>query len=163
MFDYVALLVQFLYALWRDVVWDAPLMGRALEMLFLYALWRDVVWDPTLPGGGVTSADEIWLHRWPEDRPEQAASTASKQLSVLVEGLYRRRALTMITNHPLAGPPSTTFAAHGRWAVDARCLPACRRRRPVRSITEHVPAHHVGDSGAGPCSEPHHPCGVARG
>ena len=26
---------------------------------FLYALWRDVVWDPTLPGGVVTSADEI--------------------------------------------------------------------------------------------------------
>ena len=56
---------------------------------FLYALWRDVVWDPTLPGGVVTSADEIWLHRCPENRPERVASTASKQLSVLVGRLHR--------------------------------------------------------------------------
>ena len=37
----------FLYALWRDVVWDAPYNGRPYwkTWLFLYALWRDVVWD----------------------------------------------------------------------------------------------------------------------
>jgi hypothetical protein len=38
---------KFLYALWRDVVWDAipTIIVNEDSTGFLYALWRDVVWD----------------------------------------------------------------------------------------------------------------------
>ncbi len=39
---------EFLYALWRDVVWNAVALAAVIALvsvLFLYALWRDVVWN----------------------------------------------------------------------------------------------------------------------
>ena len=71
-------IVWFLYALWRDVVWDTqtePLMDS--EAAFLYALWRDVVWDPTPSGGLLTSRNMIWLHRCPGEEPNLAVSSRS--------------------------------------------------------------------------------------
>ena len=45
------------------------------EAAFLYALWRDVVWDPTPSGGLLTSGDTAWLHKCPGEaqiRPSPA-------------------------------------------------------------------------------------------
>jgi hypothetical protein len=47
----------FLYALWRDFVWDEILALGRYAGGFLYALWRDFVWD----GPGQGAGNEILL------------------------------------------------------------------------------------------------------
>ena len=182
--DLQTFLVAFLYALRRDVDWDrAGQVSGFTWKEFLYALWvtsfgtgsncwpmfytngflyalrRDVAWDPTLPGGLVTSADETWLHRSPEDRPERAASTPSEQLSVPAEGLHRWRALTVITNNPLAesGAPDThedrQHSAHGAAELAAQDFPHGPATGPsagIRHVAPGSPAAPATASRSGP-------------
>ena len=60
---------MFLYALWRDFVWDKlyrrPRRHGGIRQ-FLYALWRDFVWDVVVDTVDVASLLML-IFRWPED------------------------------------------------------------------------------------------------
>ncbi len=61
--------VEFLYALWRDVVWDAAMIALQLYSVgvtrFLYAWWRDVVWDLEMSRGRGSKVE--FLYAWWRD------------------------------------------------------------------------------------------------